>query len=193
MAGCWSWEESRPAENPLASAELYDPATGTWSFTGSLNTMRKDHALTVLPNGMILVTGGAAANSSPIASAELYDSGIVAATKVDGHGTIENGGHRVTFYIRASQSDDNASAGNFSFCDPAAGVCLTNAGIRSLSIAGNTAALSGKGHLHDGTKVGYRASVTDNGEPGILDTISITLSDGYSAGGTLIGGDIQIH
>jgi hypothetical protein len=175
------------------TCELYDPATGTWSFTGSLNTMRKDHALTVLPNGMILVTGGGFANSIPIASAELYDPGIVLATKVDGHGTIDNEGDRVTFHIRASQSDESTSAGNFSFCDRAAGVCLTNAGIGSVSITGNTAELSGTGHLDDGTKVRYSVSVTDNGSSGTSDTISISLDDGYSASGTLTSGDILIQ
>jgi hypothetical protein len=65
----------------LDSAELYDPATGTWSLTGSLNSMRKDHAATLLPNGMVLVTGGALAHKAALASAELYDPGIVAATR----------------------------------------------------------------------------------------------------------------
>jgi hypothetical protein len=34
--------------------------------------------------------------------------------------------------------------------------------------------------LEDETKVSFDASVTDNGEPGISDTISISLSNGYS-------------
>jgi hypothetical protein len=180
-----SWDRS--------SAELYDSATGTWSLTGSLNEARKDHAATLLLNGMVLVTGGAFAGGVPLASAELYDPGIVLATKVDGHGTIENEGDRVTFHIRASQSDQSTSADNLSFCDPAAGVCLTNAAIQSVSITGNTAELSGTGHLDDGTKVRYSVSVTDNGSSGTSDTISISLDDGYSASGTLTSGDIRIY
>src|SRR5438552_3544479 len=60
--------------DPLASAELYDPATGTWSDTGSLSTARDSHTATLLPNGMVLVAGGRETDPGPsLASAELYD------------------------------------------------------------------------------------------------------------------------
>jgi N-acetylneuraminic acid mutarotase len=51
----------------LASAELYDPATGHWTATGSLAFARDGHTATLLPNGKVLVAGGG------VISAELYD------------------------------------------------------------------------------------------------------------------------
>src|SRR6266568_4462310 len=60
----------------LASAELYDPATGTWSATGSLATSRTDHTATLLPSGKVLVVGGSTRDYTGdhvLANAELYD------------------------------------------------------------------------------------------------------------------------
>ena len=48
------------------------------------------------------------------------------------------------------------------------------------------------GRLEDETKVRFTVSVTDNGSP-ILDMISISLDNGYSASGTLTSGDIRIY
>ena len=56
----------------LATAEVYDPATGTWAATGSLATGRQNHTATLLPNGKVLVVGGHSVLDSR-ATAELYD------------------------------------------------------------------------------------------------------------------------
>ncbi len=56
---------------PIASAELYDPATGTWTITRPLNNRRFSHTATLLPNGKVLVVGGS--NNVGLTSAELYD------------------------------------------------------------------------------------------------------------------------
>ena len=57
---------------PLASAEIYDPAAGTFTPTGSLNNPRSQHTATLLQNGTVLIAGGADTNGS-LDSAEIYD------------------------------------------------------------------------------------------------------------------------
>jgi Galactose oxidase, central domain len=57
----------------LASAEIYDPDTGTWSTTGSLNTSRYNHTATLLPDGKVLVAGGYDWPPASLNSVELYD------------------------------------------------------------------------------------------------------------------------
>src|SRR5215469_18840939 len=61
-----------------ATAELYDPLTGTFALTGSMKTPRSGHSATLLPDGRVLIAGGfsSGGNGSPtafLASTELYD------------------------------------------------------------------------------------------------------------------------
>jgi hypothetical protein len=57
-----------------ASAELYDPKTGTFSPTGSMATARHLYTATLLLDGRVLVAGGSNGNDAgDLASAELYD------------------------------------------------------------------------------------------------------------------------
>jgi hypothetical protein len=56
----------------LASVELYDPATGLWSSTGSLATARNNFTAATLPEGKVLAAGGWGGGAS-LTSAELYD------------------------------------------------------------------------------------------------------------------------
>ena len=55
--------------NLLSSAELYNPATGQFTPTGSMATPRAGQSATLLDNGQVLVAGGTGAT----AAAELYN------------------------------------------------------------------------------------------------------------------------
>ena len=54
------------------TAELYDPPTGIWTFTDSMNDARECHTATVLANAKVLVTGGVEGVESSLNSTELY-------------------------------------------------------------------------------------------------------------------------
>ena len=76
--------------NNLATAELYDPATGTFSATGNVRRLydpsvdkffykgemiaaRSKHSATVMRDGNVLIAGGEDAHGTAQASAEVYD------------------------------------------------------------------------------------------------------------------------
>lgn len=71
----------------VASSELYEPASGSWSSTGAMTQARGFQSATALPDGTVLVAGGEGGdpglgsgtsthlNTIGLASAELYDPG----------------------------------------------------------------------------------------------------------------------
>jgi hypothetical protein len=72
------------SETALSSAELYDPAAGTFTATaGPMTTARVSHTATLLQNGKVLIVGGdvifyngfANTNIQSLASAEIFDPG----------------------------------------------------------------------------------------------------------------------
>ncbi|MFH1714574.1 MAG: kelch repeat-containing protein [Elusimicrobiota bacterium] len=63
----------------INTAELYDPDSGAFDYTGSLGTARERHTATLLPNGKVFIAGG-----QSITQCELYnpDTGTFSNTAV---------------------------------------------------------------------------------------------------------------
>jgi hypothetical protein len=57
----------------LASAELYDPMSNTFTATGSMSIDRIYHTATLLADGRVLIAGGRPFTSSDVNTAEIYD------------------------------------------------------------------------------------------------------------------------
>ncbi|MDD5434525.1 MAG: hypothetical protein PH343_03760 [Nitrospira sp.] len=78
----------------LASAELYDPAAGTFSSTGSMNTVHYGHTATLLSNGKLLIAGGVSnsfSRSFAQSVAEIYDPASGTFSRIGGMITDRHG------------------------------------------------------------------------------------------------------
>ncbi len=59
------------ATTVLSSAELYNPATGKWTKTGSMSNARVGHTATLMVSGMVMVASGSNPNND-LTSCETY-------------------------------------------------------------------------------------------------------------------------
>ncbi|MEK7353992.1 MAG: kelch repeat-containing protein, partial [Chloroflexota bacterium] len=76
---------------PLNSAEIYNPATGTFTVAGNMTVERTFPTATPLSNGKVLIVGGGP-------SAELFDPTTGAFTATTGNPTIPRGSHSATLF-----------------------------------------------------------------------------------------------
>jgi hypothetical protein len=101
-----------------ASAELYDPASGTWSATGSMTSFHPLGAAALLQDGRVLVAGYSTgdvyspATGTWTATGDMIDPGLYASAAAllpDGQ-VLYVGGRRDAFCGQYQCSEDTADA-----------------------------------------------------------------------------------
>ena len=116
---------------------------------------------------------------------------------VTGGGWIKAGNSKANFGFNAGFKPGSSTPEvHFNYVDHNTGMQMKATSI-SVYRQGNTATtrhLEGNAEINGVAGSTYSIDVADNGEPGRnTDTLKISLSNGYSAGGTLEGGNIQLH
>jgi N-acetylneuraminic acid mutarotase len=61
---------------PHLTAEIYDPANGTFTATGSMQNGRFQHGVALLPDGRVMVAGGSAPTITSTNSVEVFDPSL---------------------------------------------------------------------------------------------------------------------
>jgi hypothetical protein len=194
-----------PASAPAAGFTIYFDVSGSVEEEGQCTTDAQGQCTFTydgpsLP-GADLIIGCADANRSEAIEAgepcgEATKVWVVPVTtpgQVTGGGWIRQVADRVPFGFNAQSTDAAEEAtGNCNVIDHATRghiKCLT---VDALVVTPTHATLFGRATV-DGVETDYRIDVDDLGEPGFADAFAIQTASGYSAAGTLQGGNIQIH
>ena len=138
------------ASAALTSAELHDPASGTWTASGSLGAGHSQHTATLLPDGKVVVAGGSNGSSGSLASAELYDPASGTWTVTGSLAAVRNS-HTATLLpngktLVAGGSNGSVALASAELYDPASGTWTATGSVATARFA-HTATLLPNGKV----------------------------------------------
>jgi hypothetical protein len=190
--------------NPTAGIVVRFAVTGTATASGSATTG---------PDGLaaFCYTGPATAGADAIvayadtsandvqdatepggAAAKSWVSPAAAPAHVSGGGRAPAGLGTIAFGFQA-KSNERKLKGHCNVIDKAADVHVKCLDVTSLVQVGTHATVLGNATIN-GAATTYRIDIDDLGEPGAgRDVFTIVTGDGYTAGGVLVRGNVQVH
>jgi MYXO-CTERM domain-containing protein len=152
VAGGAHFQPGNPSDEgytsiPTATAELYDPVAGTWSYTGTMSEPRWGPTATLLLSGKVLVTDG-----SGDATAELYDptTGVWSPTGSMSEARL---GHSTTLLpsgkvlVAGGMSDQQPALSSAELYDPAMGEWSPTGSMLNPRAGGDAATLLPSGEV----------------------------------------------
>ena len=105
---------------------------------------------------------------------------------------LTTGGARANF-AAAGGYKSGVPWGHFTYIDHGTGLKVKGTGVTGYAVTGPTSRhVEGTAEIN-GVPGSYKLDLADNGEPGRNDDYAVSLSTGYTAGGKLAGGNIQLH
>ena len=114
-------------------------------------------------------------------------------SKITGGGTVNVTNGKGSFAIVALTKSTGQPQGNLTYQDHVLGMIVKSTQVTSVVVSGTHAQVYGKATINGAGSYDFLVDLNDNGEPGTADTFHIQLSNGYTAGGTLTGGNVQVH
>lgn len=150
IAGGYAGYVNQALVGAAASAELYDPRTGTFTPTGQMSEPRFWHSATLLSSGKVLIAGGNGGGSYPATgTAELYDP-VTAVFTPTGNMTTPRTQHLATLLadgrvliVPAGDDDDHSTE----LYEPDSGTFNRTSWTTGDDVVGATATLTNNGNV----------------------------------------------